>query len=607
MEGKNIVYIAGNPNAYPLEYYNKDSNTYEGVIPQLLHDFSEQSSYEIVYYQPEKGDQRKQLAKNNQVDAISGYSDEEFVADYSGRISLFQTQYGDTKEEYYLYFTDVAPEGLKADLESYFSSVSQEQISGILIQSSAIPQKKYSSYTVSALLFIIAALFMVLVVLIRRYKKKLKEALQNFETDETTGLGNKEYLERYYKQFVNDQNRILYQLFYFYVDTERIKRIANSQEADEFLRFCAVVLQEYTKDMDILAKISEHGFLILKLTNESVQIDLWIHVILERIRQYSQMYQKSFDVNMYVGVYPLQSEDRNLDEMIVNASQSAYLAAQKDIDYVICSEQILQKFNLDKQLQASVEQAFQKHEFQLFIQFYVDADSSKIVGGEALSRWNHPQKGILVPDAFVPLMEQERLISKLDYYCLKEACEFLQSLFQKNIDTFFLSCNFSRETFASVDFPESVKEIIDQYTFPKELLIFEITESTSGKNVTLIQRNIAALKEYGIRVALDDFGEGFTSFYDLQKYPIDGIKLDKGLIDCIQTPNGYAILEAMIGVGHKLNMTILAEGVETEEQVKALKKMRCDVIQGYYYYFPLPEWEAKNKVLEQFLSKKTEL
>ena len=115
-----------------------------------------------------------------------------------------------------------------------------------------------------------------------------------------------------------------------------------------------------------------------------------------------------------------------------------------------------------------------------------------------------------------------------------------------------------------------------------------------------MQENISELKKFGVSVVLDDFGEGFTSFYDLQKYNIDGVKLDKGLVDQILTPRGKTILKYMVKVGHELQITILAEGVENEEQVNVLQEIGCDVIQGYYFYYPMPDWEAKTKILQQF-------
>lgn len=407
-----------------------------------------------------------------------------------------------------------------------------------------------------------------------------------------------EYLERYYKQYINDKNRILYQAVYFYVDTDRLRRLSSGQETDEFLRYCAVVLGEYTQDSDILAKVSEHGFIMLKLTGGTDKTDAWLTAILDRIHDYAKLYGKPYETNIYAGIYALRAEDRDLNEIIFQASQGAYGAEKVDCRYLRCSKGMMDQFMQERHLQASIEQAFAQKEFQLYIQFYVDAANFAVVGGEALSRWKHPQKGVLLPSMFIPLMEREKMISRFDYYCLKEVCFFLKGLLKEGVDTFFVSCNFSRDTFAAADFVQKVQEIMNGFTFPRELLILEITESVSVRNAAQIRQNIIALKKYGVRVALDDFGEGFTSFYDLQKYPIDGIKLDKGLVDHVTTPIGTAILKAMIQVGHELNMTILAEGVETDEQVRAQQEIHCDVIQGFRFSHPMPQWEANAQIIQ---------
>lgn len=337
---------------------------------------------------------------------------------------------------------------------------------------------------------------------------------------------------------------------------------------------------------------------MLKLTGGADETDAWLTAILDRIHDYAKLYGKPYDTNIYAGIYALRAEDRDLNEIIFQASQGAYGAEKEDCRYLRCSKGMMDQFMQERQLQASIEQAFAQKEFQLYIQFYVDAANFAVVGGEALSRWKHPQKGILLPSMFIPLMEREKMISRLGYYCLKEVCFFLEGLLKEGVDTFFVSCNFSRDTFAAADFVQKVQEIMNGFTFPRELLILEITESVSVRNAAQIRQNIIALKKYGVRVALGDFGEGFTSFYDLQKYPIDGIKLDKGLVDHVTTPIGTAILKAMIQVGHELNMTILAEGVETDEQVRALQEIHCDVIQGFRFSHPMPQWEANVQIIQ---------
>ena len=169
----------------------------------------------------------------------------------------------------------------------------------------------------------------------------------------------------------------------------------------------------------------------------------------------------------------------------------------------------------------------------------------------------------------------------------------------RNIKDFFLSCNFSRETFSSPDFVERCTEIVGNYSFPRELLILELTESVLVKDLSTIRANMLALKEYGLRIALDDFGEGFSSFSDLQECPVDGIKLDKKLVDNMSTSIGGSILRAMIQIGHELGLTILAEGVETPAQAQALKELNCDVIQGFHFSAPLPQAEAEEKLLKE--------
>lgn len=594
VEEKTLIYVAGNPDAYPLEYFDKDTQTYAGVIPELLAEFSDQSTYEIVYYEADGTDHREELAQQKQVDLFSGYEAEEEQLENTGVVTLFPGE-----NAYALYFTEAAPDAFQSNLRAYLEQVSPAEVTGLLMASVETPPNTQGMYwtmgAMGAALLVMAA---VLLLTVRRYRRRLKESQQNVETDETTGLGNMEYLERYYKQYINDKNRILYQAVYFYVDTDRLRRLSSGQETDEFLRYCAVVLGEYTQDSDILARVSEHGFIMLKLTGGTDKTDAWLTAILDRIHDYAKLYGKPYETNIYAGIYALRAEDRDLNEIIFQASQGAYGAEKEDCRYLRCSKGMMDQFMQERHLRASIEQAFAQKEFQLYIQFYVNAANFAVVGGEALSRWKHPQKGVLLPSMFIPLMEREKMISRFDYYCLKEVCFFLKGLLKEGVDTFFVSCNFSRDTFAAADFVQKVQEIMNGFTFPRELLILEITESVSVRNAAQIRQNIIALKKYGVRVALDDFGEGFTSFYDLQKYPIDGIKLDKGLVDHVTTPIGTAILKAMIQVGHELNMTILAEGVETDEQVRAQQEIHCDVIQGFRFSHPMPQWEANAQIIQ---------
>lgn len=600
MEGKTIVYIAGNPDLYPLEYYDAKTASFQGVLPGLYAQFSAESGYELVYYQPENADRRTQLAKNLQVDILSGYGPGDDLPEGVQPETVLQVTQGGETVAYTLGFTSVAPEGLREELTGFLQELPQQQVSGLLLTQAQQTQVSVPWAAVAVPTALAVLLAAALTVVIKWYRARLRRARDMLERDSVTGLGNAAYFEREYHYRTTGDSRILYQLVYFFVDTDRLRRLGTGAETDDFLQYCAQILREYVLPTDVMARVSDQGFVMLRLDPAGASPDNWLRPLLDRVRRYAVEHGKSYNISMTAAVYPLQQTDTDLVEIMSNISMAARLMARDGQGYVMCDDRVLRRLGEDKRLQQDIERAFENHEFRLYIQFYVDAQTSRIVGGEALSRWQHPRRGILTPGLFVPMMEREKQISRLDYYSLREACVFLEKLQLRGVQDFFLSCNFSRETLAAPDFVARSTEIIREYRFPRELLIFEITESAAGDDMALIAQNITALRAFGVRIALDDFGEGFTSFCDLQQYAVDGIKLDKTLVDIMLTGNGSVIVRAMIQVGHQLGLTILAEGVENDAQVQALREMHCDVIQGFRFYHPVPDWEARERIIEQF-------
>lgn len=593
MEEKIIVYVAGNPDAYPLEYYDQESGTFCGLIPQLLQGFSEHSDYSVEYYAADGKDHRSHFEKNMQVDLLSGYAAGENGPEHLQKTLLFSAVRDGNPLPCSIYYTDAAPLGLKQEMDRYFSSVEEEEITGMLLEVQQPQVTEGSDALSGAALSAVVVLLFFIVLMQRKHRKTLKQAEQTMEIDEITGLGNLDYLARYYDQYVTDRTRVLYQMIYFYVDTDRLRRVMGSTETEDFLKYCAVVLQENTAKTDILARSGESGFVLVRFFAEAQKTEEWLDPVFRRIDDYAARYGRPFANVTAAGICNLEPSDRNPDELIFRTHQGACAALRDEQRYIFCDRQLMKSIEEEQQLLRDFEHALQQGEFLLYLQFYVKATDHTIVGAEALSRWKHPEKGILNPGAFIPLMEREKQISRLDYAILEKVCEFLERLLEKGEDHFFISCNFSRSSFGAPDFADRCIEIMNARNFPKELLIFEITESAENRDIEQIQENIRRLREYGVRIALDDFGDGFTSFDDLQKYRIDGLKLDKRLIDGILTDRGATIVRAMVQVGHELGITILAEGVELEKQAEVLQAMHCDVIQGFLFWHPLPESEAE--------------
>lgn len=157
----------------------------------------------------------------------------------------------------------------------------------------------------------------------------------------------------------------------------------------------------------------------------------------------------------------------------------------------------------------------------------------------------------------------------------------------------------ARKTICTPDFVQRCIQVVQRYTFPRKLLILEVTEDQQMElcEVEQLRQNFQEIRKSGIRVIFDDFGVGFTSFRDLQAYPMDGLKLDKELVDNMQTEKGKLILGTLVEIGHRMGLTILAEGVEDEAQIDMLRKLHCDAFQGFRFSVPLPEAEARERIL----------
>ena len=299
------------------------------------------------------------------------------------------------------------------------------------------------------------------------------------------------------------------------------------------------------------------------------------------------------------GVYPLATASHDFRQTLFHVSQCARAACRKGQTCRLCGTDQCRPCQERWELLDDLSDALERNAFQLYVQFFVDAATFRVVGGEALSRWYHPRLGLLNPSRYVPLLEETGQIERLDLYGLEQACGFLEDLRAHQVQDFFISCNFSRMTFSAPDFARRCVQVVQRYTFPRKFLILEVTESQQMASCEMerLRQNIRAVRENGMRVIFDDFGAGFSSFRDLQACPMDGLKLDKELVDHMQTEKGQIILKALVEVGHRMGLTILAEGVEDERQIALLQKLHCDAFQGFRFAVPLPAAEAKSRIL----------
>ncbi len=241
----------------------------------------------------------------------------------------------------------------------------------------------------------------------------------------------------------------------------------------------------------------------------------------------------------------------------------------------------------EQQILDSMETALQEHQFQVYYQPKYDIHSDSIAGAEALVRWIHPEYGFMSPADFIPLFERKGFITKLDYYVWREACETLCKWKEEGRKVVPISVNISRVDFSVPDLAEWIISLVDRHEIDRKLLHLEITESVYAEDPKYIVETIEKLRANGFVIEMDDFGSGYSSLNALSELPVDILKLDMKFIQS-STENRKNILGFVISLSKWLNLPMIAEGVETREQLDKLKNFGCDYVQGYYYAKPMP-------------------
>lgn len=274
--------------------------------------------------------------------------------------------------------------------------------------------------------------------------------------------------------------------------------------------------------------------------------------------------------------------------------------------FCIYNDEMRSNLQWQKQLTLMMKSALENHEIEMFLQPKVFFKTGETVGAEALARWNSVSLGMIYPDKFIPIMEQNGFIKQLDFFMLEEACKFLKASKSENRPLLPISINFSKAHIQTDKLVERVFRVVNSYGISTGLIEIEFTENIFSDNIDKLIEIVSDLKLLGFRVSIDDFGSAYSSLNYLKDIPIDIIKIDKTFLDSSTNSNkGRIIIAKVVEMIKSLRMVSVMEGVETSEQVDFLNKLSCDVGQGYFYAKPMPashyiDYINTNNVLEDF-------
>lgn len=362
---------------------------------------------------------------------------------------------------------------------------------------------------------------------------------------------------------------------------------------DEILNFIIKRLGEYCHEEQFFVNLRSDVFMIVtEYGNEGELTELVKHLD-ERITNF-----KDVKLQLSYGIYTVEDKTMELRQM-EDRSAMARKAAKNNIltNVVFYKEQFKVSLYNRKFIEENMQSAITERQFMMYLQPKYSIAKNEIIGAEALVRWRHPERGMIYPNQFIPIIEENGFIKEVDYYIWAEACRFIKRCEDVGITTCPVSVNVSRVHLQDNECIRMLSEMIDDNHISKELLELEITESADDQQISM---KALLLKEAGFTLLMDDFGSGYSSLNILLETPFDVIKLDKKFMENMMVSNkGKLILEQVVLMADKLELGLLAEGVETKEQIDLLENIGCDQVQGYYYAKPMPEEEFFTLLKEQ--------
>ncbi|MDD5790809.1 MAG: GGDEF domain-containing phosphodiesterase [Spirochaetia bacterium] len=319
-----------------------------------------------------------------------------------------------------------------------------------------------------------------------------------------------------------------------------------------------------------------------------------------------QLLPKHFKLEFSIGVYEIK-DPKEEPLMILDKAQTARKVGKSSLNpkrLCVFTPQMEIDSQLEKDIIFDMERAFKENEFVVYYQPKFLFNTEKIIGAEALVRWNHKKRGLLTPSYFVPMFEKNGFIEKIDLFVFENVCQFLDSWNKSQKDkkekqALTISCNLSRVQLYNPDIAKIYRDIASKYEIAPSTIEIELTESLMMDNKDRLLKAMNEIKNAGFSISVDDFGSGFSSLSLLKDLPANVIKLDKEFLNTQNTEKEHIIINSVINMAKNLDMATVAEGVEDERQSALLKKMGCDIVQGFYYAKPMPQNEFNKFLSEQ--------
>lgn len=421
--------------------------------------------------------------------------------------------------------------------------------------------------------------------------------------DNLTGLPNRDYSIRLLEDnLTNRQDEPIAVLLLALQRFSRINQSLGHEAGDRFL--CAFkdrILKLFPQRQTIIGRLEGARFLIVMLGQEAVNLgnlaDRLQH-LLDDLYQPLQIDEVEFRPTAHIGASIFPKDGRSARELLASADSALTRARnQADLGYAFADASTDTQVREQIQLETELHRALEREEFFLVYQPQVALTDGRIVGVEALLRWNHPSRGVVPPDQFIPLLEETGLIIPAGEWILDQACAQARTWFDtlENQSALRIAINLSPRQFQSNNLLEQIKNAIKRYNIPPHQLELEVTESLLIEDFPGTHQLLTQLDTMGVRIALDDFGTGYSALTYLQAFPFHAMKVDRSFVSTVGgSRKSEALLRTIVQIGKSLELEVIAEGIETKAQFDFLRNHGCDLGQGFGLSRPQPVGELES-------------
>ena len=428
-------------------------------------------------------------------------------------------------------------------------------------------------------------------------EQKTKELENIAMYDLLTGLPNRNMLNYQLRKSIANIGRFGGGVATLFLDLDDFKKVNDSNghsEGDKLLIQAAERVRLSVGRVDLACRFGGDEFVVvlsnLKSVNEAIDV---ADKLLAQFKEPIRLGSSIFYVSTSIGIAYTESASEKSEDIISHADIAMYEAKNNGgSQYYLYHQEMYQRVASRVMLETEVRQALAKKQFSLSLQPQLCAKSKKVYGFEALLRWKHPERGMISPEDFIPILENSQHMIELGYWIINRCFELAVEIKKQGLADIRISINLSAGQFVDVNLPKYLHSLLVQYSLSAQTFELELTEQTLVKDIDHTIAMMDNLKSMGFSFAIDDFGTGYSSLAYIKKMPIDIIKIDQSFVfGMLENHADYQIIMSTIAMVKNLELTVIAEGVETAAQLRSLSENDCDIIQGYYFSKPIPEVE----------------